>query len=248
VAATAPVAVCCPTCWRWTELKSSATCKRCGSPLVLADGRRVDQARDGTAPTAVAIKAPTVSLAPLVVGTDWISIARWIAGAYGALSVLGVFAVGLLVPSITVPVQDANTGQIVDQTLNIRPYLAIVAFFAIVFYAVIVWLITYGVARAIVLIVVVLSALAAVSRLGTEPPTAIAASVVSLLCDAGFAYVLTMTFLAPRRPAPINTQPLLQPLSLAAQQPPPPPPPLPLAPTPPPPPPPPPPLVLPPPA
>jgi hypothetical protein len=183
-----------------------------------------------------------VSLAPLVVGTDWISIARWIAGAYGALSVLGIFAVGLFVPSITVPVQDANTGQIVDQTLNIRPYLAIVAFFAIVFYAVIVWLITYGVARAIVLIVVVLGALAAVSRLGAEPPTAIAASVASLLCDAGFAYVLTMTFLAPRRPAPINTQPLLQPLSLAAQQPPPPPPPL--APPPPPPPP----LVLPPPA
>jgi hypothetical protein len=127
-------------------------------------------------------------------------------------------------------VQDANTGQIVDQTLNIRPYLAIVAFFAIVFYAVIVWLITYGVARAIVLIVVVLGALVAVSRLGTEPSTAVAASVVSLLCDAGFAYVLTMTFLAPRRPAPVNRQPLLPPFALAAQQPsPPPPPPLPPA-------------------
>ncbi|MGH9205647.1 MAG: hypothetical protein ACRD1G_03675, partial [Acidimicrobiales bacterium] len=69
-----------------------------------------------------------------MVGTDWISIARWIAGAYGALSVIGIFAVALLVPSITVPTQDASTGQIVDQTVNIRPYLAIVAFFAIVFY------------------------------------------------------------------------------------------------------------------
>jgi hypothetical protein len=221
VAATAPVAVCCPTCWSWTELKSSPTCKRCGSPLVLADGRRVDQARDGTAPTAVAIKAPTVSLAPLVVGTDWISIARWIAAAYGALSVLGIFAVGLFVPSITVPAQDPNSGQIVDQTVNIRPYLAIVAFFAIVFYAVIVWLITYGVARAIVLIVIVLEAVIAVSRLGTEPASAVAASVVSLLCDAGFAYVLAMTFLAPRRPAPVNAQPLLPALALEAPQPPP---------------------------
>jgi hypothetical protein len=184
----------------------------------------------------VAIRAPTVSLAPLVVGTDWISIARWIAAAYGALSVLGIFAVGLLVPSITVPVQDANTGQIVDQTLNIRPYLAIVAFFAIVFYAVIVWLITYGVARAVVLIVVVLEAVVAVSRLGAEPSTAVAASVVSLFCGAGFAYVLTMTFLAPRRPAPSNTQALLAPLALAAPQPPPPLPPLPLAAPPPPPP------------
>jgi hypothetical protein len=164
--------------------------------------------------------APTVSLAPLVVGTDWISIARWIAAAYGALSVLGIFAVGLFVPSITVPVQDANSGQIVDQTVNIRPFLAIVAFIAIVFYAVIVWLITYGVARAVVLIVIVLEAVVALSRLGTESTTAVAASVVSLLCDAGFAYVLAMTFLAPRRPAPIKTQPGLPALQLEAPQPP----------------------------
>jgi hypothetical protein len=235
MAATAPVAVCCPTCWRWSELKSSTTCKRCGSPLVLPDGRRVDQVRDGTAPTAIAINAPTVSLAPLVVGTDWISIARWIALAYGALSVLGIFAVALFVPSITVPVQDANTGVIVDQTINIRPYLAIVAFFAIVFYALIVWLIKYGVARAIVLMFVVLEALVAASRIGAEPSTAVAASVVSLLFDAGFAYVLTMTFLAPRRPAPVNAP---TPLTLPVAAPPPPPT-FPLAPPPPPPPPPP---------
>jgi hypothetical protein len=227
MAATAAVAVCCPTCWRWSELKSSTICKRCGSPLVLPDGRRVDQARDGTASTAVATNGPTVSLAPLVVGTDWISIARWIALAYGALSVLGIFAVALLVPTISVPVQDANTGQIVDQTLNIRPFLAIVAFFAIVFYAVVVWLIKYGVARVIVLVVVVIGALAAVSRLDAEPATAVAASVVSLLCDAGFAYVLTMTFLAPRRPAPVSAHASL-PLPPAAPPPaPPPPPPLP---------------------
>jgi hypothetical protein len=227
MAATAAVAVCCPTCWRWSELKSSTICKRCGSPLVLPDGRRVDQARDGTASTAVATNGPTVSLAPLVVGTDWISIARWIALAYGALSVLGIFAVTLLVPTISVPVQDANTGQIVDQTLNIRPFLAIVAFFAIVFYAVVVWLIKYGVARVIVLVVVVIGALAAVSRLDAEPATAVAASVVSLLCDAGFAYVLTMTFLAPRRPAPVSAHASL-PLPPAAPPPaPPPPPPLP---------------------
>ena len=228
MAVTAPVAVCCPTCWRWSELKRSTTCKRCGAPLILPDGRRVDQARDGTAPVGVAINAPTVSLAPLLVGTDWISIARWIALAYGALSVLGIFAVALLVPTISVPVQDANTGQIVDQTLNIRPFLAIVAFFAIVFYALVVWLIKYGVARVIVLVVVVIGALAAVSRLGAEPATAVAASVVSLLCAAGFAYVLTMTFLGPRRHAPVSAHASL-PLPPAAPPPAPPPLPPPLA-------------------
>ena len=98
MAATAPVAVCCPTCWKWTELKNSTTCKRCGSPLVLSDGRRVDQARDGTAPTAVTMNAPTVSLAPLIVGTDWIAIARWITDRVRVALVLGIFAVGLLLP------------------------------------------------------------------------------------------------------------------------------------------------------
>lgn len=222
MAATASVAVCCPTCWRWSELKNSTTCKRCGSPLVLSDGRRVDQARDGTAPAKVTIRAPTVSLAPLTVGTDWISIARWITIAYGVLQVLGIFAIGLLIPSITVPVQDPTTGVIADQTLNIRPFLALVAVVAIVFFAIIVWLTKYGIARGIVLVVVLLEALAAMSRMGSEQSTAVAASVVSLLCDAGFAYVLVMTFVSRPQPAPVATG---VPATLPMAPPPPPPPP-----------------------
>ena len=233
MAATAPLAVCCPSCWKWSELKSSTTCKRCGSPLVLPDGRRVDQARDGTAPTAVAMHAPTVSLAPLTVGTDWIAIARWITVAYGALQVLAIFAVGLLIPTITVPVQDPNTGTIVDQTLNIRPFLALVAFVAIIFYAVIVWLTKYGIARAIVLVVVVLQALATVSRLSTETSTAVIATVFSLLCDAGFAFVLVMSFVSHPQPAPVSTG-TGPTLPVPAAPPPPPPAPPPLVPFPPP--------------
>lgn len=232
MAATAPLAVCCPTCWKWSELKSSTSCKRCGSPLVLPDGRRVDQARDGTAPTAVAWNAPTVSLAPLTVGTDWVAIARWITVAYAALQILGIFAIGLLIPSITIPVQDPNTGTIVDQTLNIRPFLALVAFVAIIFYAVIVWLTKYGIARAIVLVVVLLQALAAVSRLSTETSTAVVATIVALLCDAGFAYVLVMSFVSHPRPAPVNTG-AGPTLPIAAAPPPPPPAPPPLVPFPP---------------
>ncbi len=233
MAATAPLAVCCPTCWKWSELKSSTTCKRCGSPLVLPDGRRVDQARDGTAPAAVAMHAPTVSLAPLTVGTDWIAIARWITVAYAALQILAIFAIGLLIPTVTIPVQDPNTGTIVDQTLNIRPFLALVAFVAIIFYAVIVWLTKYGIARAIVLAVVLLQALAAVSRLSAETSTAVFATIVSLLCDAGFAFVLVMTFVSHPRPASVNIGPETA-LPIAAAPPPPPPAPPPLAPYPPP--------------
>src|ERR1700689_1677273 len=134
--ASAPVAVCCPNCWKWTEVKNSSVCKRCGTPLVLPDGRRLDEARDGTAPAPVAFNAPTVSMAPLTVGTDWISIARWITAAHGALYVLAIFAIGLLVPSVTVSQIDPYTGQPILQTVNIRPALALLAFIVIVVYAV----------------------------------------------------------------------------------------------------------------
>jgi hypothetical protein len=227
VAATAPVAVCCPTCWRWSELKSSTTCKRCGTPLVLSDGRRVDQARDGTAPTSTTLKAPSVSLAPLTVGTDWIAIARWITIAYGALKVLGIFAIGLLVPTLTVPVQDPTTGTIVDQTLNIRPFLALVAFIAIVFFAVIVWLTKYGIARAIMLCVVFLQVLGEISRLGTDTSALVVGTIAALICDAGFAYVLIMSFVSHPRPAPLNSGVTAMPSMLAVPPPPPPAPPAP---------------------
>jgi hypothetical protein len=188
---------------------------------VLPDGRRVDQARDGTAPTAMTLKAPTVSLAPLTVGTDWVAIARWITIAYGSLQVLGIFAIGLLVPTLTVPVQDPATGTIVDQTLNIRPFLALVAFVAIVFFAIIVWLTKYGIARGIVLCVVLLQAIGEISRLGTDTSAVVGATIVALLCDAGFAYVLIMSFVSHPHPAPLNSSVAPTPSTLAAPPPPP---------------------------
>jgi len=221
--ASAPVAVCCPNCWKWTEVKNSSVCKRCGTPLVLPDGRRLDQARDGTAAAPIAVRAPTVSLAPLTVGTDWISIARWITAAHGALAVLGVFAIALLVPSITVPVADPNTGVIVDQTLNIRPILAIAAFILIVIYALFVWLITYGIARGIALAFLALGILLTLGRMSAETSAGVTASIVSLVLDAGFAFVLVMTFVAPQRPAPLHPGPTA-PMPMPMAPPPPPPP------------------------
>ena len=38
--------VCCPTCWTWSELQKSTTCKRCGTPLIFANGSRVDEVGD----------------------------------------------------------------------------------------------------------------------------------------------------------------------------------------------------------
>jgi hypothetical protein len=224
--ASAPVAVCCPNCWKWTEVKSSSVCKRCGTPLVLPDGRRLDQARDGTAAAPIAIKGPTVSLEPLTVGTDWISIARWITAAHGALYVLGIFAIALLVPSVTVTQQDPYTGQLILQTVNIRPALALLAFFVIVVYAFFVWLIKFGIVRALVLALTVLAALVTLGHLGSETSAGIAASVIDLVIAAGVSFVLIMSFAAPQRRAPIHPSPAVpMPMAMAPPPPPPPPPP-----------------------
>jgi|SRR5579863_4077846 len=224
--ASAPVAVCCPNCWKWTEVKNSSVCKRCGTPLVLPDGRRLDQARDGTAPTPVSIKAPTVSLEPLTVGTDWIAIARWITAAQGALYVLAIFAIALLVPSVTVSQQNPYNGQIVLQTVNIRPALALLAFVVIVVFAFFVWLIKFGITRGILLALTVLGMLATLGHLGAETTTGVAASITNLFVAAGTSFVLIMSFASPQRPAPSHPVPLApMPLAMAPPPPPPPPPP-----------------------
>lgn len=36
-----PATVCCPTCWSWSKPGQRTTCRRCGTPLIYADGRPV---------------------------------------------------------------------------------------------------------------------------------------------------------------------------------------------------------------
>src|ERR1700682_2192924 len=120
-----PVAVCCPTCWAWSELKSSMTCKRCGTPLVLPDGRRVDEAASGPPmmgpPPAYTTAGAIAALRPPPpVGFNWIGLARWMTAGYGALAFVGLLAVGFVTQYITVPVQDSATGLIVNETVNLR--------------------------------------------------------------------------------------------------------------------------------
>jgi hypothetical protein len=59
--------VCCPTCWKWSELGKLMTCKRCGTPLILADGRRADEVGESMAGSDVEVepKPPAVDLEPV---------------------------------------------------------------------------------------------------------------------------------------------------------------------------------------
>ncbi|HVC03185.1 MAG TPA: hypothetical protein VND88_00790 [Candidatus Acidoferrales bacterium] len=48
--------VCCPTCWKWSELGTAYGCKRCGTPLIMSDGRRADEV--AALPPPVDVVAP----------------------------------------------------------------------------------------------------------------------------------------------------------------------------------------------
>jgi hypothetical protein len=52
------------------------------------------------------------------------------------------------------------------------------------------------------MVLTVVGAVAAVSRMSGEPATAVVGSLVSILFDVGFAFVLLMSFVAPQRSAP----------------------------------------------
>ena len=199
------VAVCCPTCWAWSELKSSMTCKRCGTPLVLPDGRRVDEV--ASAPPGVMAPPPAYATAgamaalgpPPPVGFNWVAVARWMTAGYGALAFLGLLAVGFVTQYVTVPVQDPVTGRIIDETVNLRPILLVAAIVVAVLFAVFTWLIGYGPVRVVVLVLTVLATFAALSRTGAEPASAVVGSLVSIAFDLAFGFVLLMSFLAPQR-------------------------------------------------
>jgi hypothetical protein len=188
-------------------LKKSMTCKRCGTPYILPDGRRVDEVaatRPGAAPPpAYVYNGPVYSIpSPTAEGTNWISIARWMTIGYGALSLLALLAVGFLFQHITVPVQDPASGRLVDETVNIRPFLAIAAVMVVIIFALIAWLTRFAVARIILLMLVGLEAVGTLARIGGEPASAVLGTLIALMLDAGFAFVLVMSFLPPRAPRP----------------------------------------------
>jgi hypothetical protein len=51
------IKVCCPTCWTWSELGTRMSCKKCGTPLILIDGRRADEV-SAEAPVTEVARAP----------------------------------------------------------------------------------------------------------------------------------------------------------------------------------------------
>jgi hypothetical protein len=143
-----------------------------------------------------------VAPSPPPIGFNWIALVRWVTIGYGALLFVGLIATGFLVQYVTVPVEDPATGRIIEETVNLRPILLVAAIVVAVLFAVFAWFVGYAIARVIFLVLTVLGALGALSRMGGAPASAVVGSLVSVLFDAGFAFVLLMSFLAPQRSRP----------------------------------------------
>jgi hypothetical protein len=211
--------VCCPSCWTWSELKRSTTCKRCGTPLILPDGRRVDEPLPpplwtGAAQQQAAVAGwpappsvspgipgftsalmPTFAL-PAPSGVDWTGVARWITVGYGALAAAGLVLFGLVVRHLSVTVLDPNTGRVVHESLDIGAPIVIAAALVAVLFALFAWLTQFTVFRVVMLFVVGAGALGAISRVSTATTPVLFASLGSLVLDAGFCFVLVMSILA----------------------------------------------------
>jgi hypothetical protein len=203
------VTVCCPTCWTWSELKSSTTCKRCRTPLILPDGRSVEQVAHPSpdappAPPGYAFNGPMASFATAPQGVNWVTIARWIMVAQGALGLVAVFVIGFADQYINVPVQDAATGRVVLETVNLRPILLAVAVAIALGCALFAWLVGFTVFRVILLMLIVLGIFESITRLGGAPTSVVAVTLADMVYDIGFGVVLVMSLISQPSHSPIR--------------------------------------------
>jgi hypothetical protein len=194
--------VCCPKCWTWDELGKRTTCKQCGTPLILADGRTVTEAANpGSAPLVPAFAGNAAALPTTRVtrrGVDWVDIARLVTAGYGLLIVVGLIILGLAFQHLDVPITNPNTGQTTIETINLGPGFAIVAIFIAGFFALFTWLTKFLVARIIFLALDALSILSLVSHLATGSGSFSLLSAASLIIDLGYALVLVLSIVSPR--------------------------------------------------
>ncbi len=209
--------VCCPGCWTWSDLGKRSTCPRCGTALILPDGRDVQTAQNdpppppppplgfgyGAQPQAAVpsgFSVPTYQSLTPAPGTDWVAICRWITVGYGVLVVVGLIAFGLLVRHINVPITDPSTGIVTVQTFDVGAAFAILAIVAGALFALFAWLTRYTAARVVFLILDGLSVLSAVSALGRAQGFGLV-GVVSVAVDVAYGGALVMSLLPRAQPA-----------------------------------------------
>ena len=129
-------------------------------------------------------------------GLDWVTICRWAYGVYGVLVVVGVVVFGLLVHHVSIPVASPDGGTTYTD-VDLGPAFAIVAILVALVFVLIIWLIQFTVARAILL------GLQAIGLLGTlgnanafgSGSALGTAQLVGAVIGVGFMVILTMSLI-----------------------------------------------------
>lgn len=136
-----------------------------------------------------------------VQGRDWVTICRWAYAGYGVLVVIGLVVFGLLVRHLSIPVASPGGGTTYTE-VDIGPAFAIVAVIAALLFVLVIWLLQFTVARAILLglqAIGLLGTLGNSSALGSGTPS-VAWEIVGVLVSIGFIVLLTLSLIY-RRPA-----------------------------------------------
>ena len=134
-------------------------------------------------------------------GIDWVTVCRWAYGVYGVLIVIGLVVFGLAVHHVTIPV--ASPGGGTTQTdVALGPAFAFIAIIAALLFALVIWLLQFTVARAILLGLQAIGLLGTLGRANAfGSGTAFATwEIVGVVIGVGFMVILTMSLIY-RRPS-----------------------------------------------
>ncbi len=218
--------VTCPRCWLWQPIGKATRCQACGAPLITPSGLRLDQATKPPPPPPplaltlgpggpqglLVIPPDPVSASPMAglplagwgpaygenqaVGVDWVLWVRVALAVQGALGVMGLLVLGLVLQHVAVHGSTSAGGQ--GEALKLGPGLAVVLALYVGLTVVFVWLVQFSVARALLLVIMLLGVGSFLSQLDAATGVLRLSAALALFLDLGFMVLLVVSLVAPR--------------------------------------------------
>jgi hypothetical protein len=191
--------VCCPKCWAWSAAGQGTTCKACGTLLILADGRALNEASLGMpAPAFATLSGTPVEIRANRRGVDWVLISRLMCFGQCLLGVLVLLAFSFFA---------SPTATSVDRAASASPTLSrgvsgvLVGILALGLYAFFAWLAKFTALRILYLALAGLACFGLLSTLVSRPTSGLSLiSLFFLMYDLVFTAVLLKS-LMPRSTA-----------------------------------------------
>ncbi|MHB8719611.1 MAG: hypothetical protein ACYDAC_12085 [Candidatus Dormibacteria bacterium] len=210
-------AVCCPNCWRWSDLGLRSTCKRCGTPLLLASGQLVADTRTAAPPpppppppAAVArgrVTAEGAAAAASPAGwRDWVAVARAMTLISGVLGAALLLLLGLAPRRLGLQSGGFGAGLPVDVTHDAGPALAVAAIVVLVISGAVAWGLGSRAFRAVWLCLALLSValdLTSAGAIATRAPGSAAVWVGGVTFRLMYIGILALSLSRRDRSAPV---------------------------------------------